>query len=236
MTAPLVVLAKAKGGTGATTLAVALAAAWRDAGHAVALVDADPQAGATRALGVTPAEHAAPATAAHGVTLWPSGRDLAHAPAAAWRARLAAATEGGAGLVLVDMAPAVTDAAHAVALPAAALALIVARCDAAGLAHVVEAVQLADAAGAGVVRVVPTFARGTTLAREALAWLRGRFGDRVTATTIPADVKAEEAPGHGAPVTDTAPRSRVAKAVHALAAELAPLVASATPATAGATA
>lgn len=226
MTAPLVVLASGKGGTGKTTLGLALTAAWRDTGHRVGLVDADPQAGATRAAGIAPPATVlqAPALTAHRLTLWPSGRDLAGASALAWRTRLEAALTAPLDVVLADMAPAVTDAAHAAALPLATLVLVVARCDAAGLAHADETAALAAAHGAGVVRVVPTFTASTTLAREALAWMRGRFGDQVTGATIPNDVRAAEAPGAGRPVLDTAPRSRVAGAVRELAAELAPLV------------
>lgn len=225
MTAPLVVLASGKGGTGKTTLALALAAAWRTPGRTVGLVDGDAQAGATRAAGITPPPDplTADPLAVHGLTLWRGGRALADATTGALAARLTAAA-GVCDVVVVDASPAITDAGHAAAFPRAAVVLVVARCDAAGLAHAEETVSLADADGVPVVRIVPTFAGPTTLAREALAWMRGRFGDRVTLTTIPADVRAAEAPGKGAPVLDTAPRSRVSQAVRALADELAPVL------------
>lgn len=55
---------------------------------------------------------------------------------------------------------------------------------------------------------------------RAEAFLRGRYGDRVTAAVVPDDAKAAEAPGMGRPVTLTAPRAKVAAAVRALVAEL----------------
>lgn len=229
----VVPLISGKGGVGKSTLALALAAAWRDLGRTVALVDADPQGGLTLAAGVpTPADPLrAPPLMVHGLTLWPAGRALAAADVGELTERLEAAATG-VELVLVDCSPALTDAAHAAALPmaagftmadgrtaAAGVVLVVARLDAAGLPNVAEAVALATAAGARV-RVVPTFRGNTGLSREAEAFLRGRYGDQVTAAVVPTDARAAEAPGRGAPVVDTAPRSKATAAVRALAAEL----------------
>jgi cellulose biosynthesis protein BcsQ len=60
----------------------------------------------------------------------------------------------------------------------------------------------------------------TALSRESEALLRQRYGDAVTTTVIPMDARAAEAAGIGRPLTQTAPRSRAAVAIHALAAEL----------------
>lgn len=78
---------------------------------------------------------------------------------------------------MVDFSPAPTDAAHAVTLEAADVLAVAARCDAVGLPNVAETVALAHAAQ---VRcwVVATFCGGTGLAREAEAFLRGRYGAR----------------------------------------------------------
>lgn len=213
-------LGSGKGGVGKTTLALALGAAWRDAGRRVALLDLDAQGGLTLAAGVRPPADPleTPGISVHGMTLWPSGRALAAADVGEFRARLEAA-RADADLVVVDLSPALTDAAHAATLPVADLLLVVARLDAAGLPNVAEAVQLARAGGRPF-RVVPTFKGTTGLSREAEAFLRGRYGDAVTATVIPTDARAAEAPGRGAPVVDTAPRAKVTSAVRDLAREL----------------
>lgn len=220
--ARVLLVASGKGGTGKTTLALALAHAWAATGLRVALVDADPQAGTTTAAGLVPV--ADPLTAdpspAHGLLLYPAGRTLSGASPDAHAARVRRAAET-AELVVVDASPSLTDAAHEGALGVAALVLVAARTDAAGLPSVAETVAAAEAVGVPV-RVVPTFTAGTGLARESHAFLRGRYGDRVTAAAIPQDARAAEAAGVGRPVTLTAPRSRVAEALRVLAEELLP--------------
>lgn len=222
----VVVLTSGKGGVGKSTLALALADVWRSllepehGPEAVALLDFDPQGGATVAAGVPTAAdplRAAP-VAVHGFRLYPGGRALAGATEEDLRSRLQAA-RGEAALVVVDLSPALTDAAHAVALPVADPLVIVARCDAAGLSNVAEAVAFA-AAAARPWRIVPAFRKNTALAREAEAFLRARYGDRVTRATIPEDAKAAEAAGRGRPVTATAPRAKAAAAIRDLVAEL----------------
>lgn len=222
MTARVIVLASGKGGVGKSTLALALADVWTTTGYRVAVVDFDPQAGVTRSAGYVPVEMPleAPPVDGHGFALWPSGRTLALAEADALAVRLETA-RGDADLVVVDLSPSLTDAAHAAAFAVADMVAVVARCDVAGLANVAETVQLARAEGRRW-RVVPSLKGTTGLAREAEAWLRGRYGDDVTTTTIPTDARAAEAPGKHKPVTQTARRSRVAEAVRALAAELLP--------------
>lgn len=218
----VVLVASGKGGTGKSTLALALAHAWAATGLRVALVDADPQAGVTTAAGLAPAADpltASPA-AAHGLALYPAGRALAGAHPEAHGARVRRAADA-AEVVVVDASPALGDAGHAGAWPLADLVLVAARCDAAGLPSVAETVALAEAAGKRV-RVVPTFLAPTGLAKESHAFLRGRYGDRLVVAAIPQDARAAEAAGVGRPVTLTAPRSRVADAVRALAEELRP--------------
>lgn len=219
--ANVVALASGKGGVGKSTLALALADVWAADGLAVALVDFDPQGGVTRAAGVAVPSWdngPPPPVAVHGLTLWPAGRPLADTPPATLADRLAAARVE-TDLVVVDLSPALTDAAHAVALEVAAVLVVVARCDAAGLPNVAETVALAQAAGVPC-RVVPTFRGPTGLAREAEAFLRGRYGPAVTAAAMPTDAKAAESAGRGLPVTRSAKRAKVSDAVRAVAAEL----------------
>jgi cellulose biosynthesis protein BcsQ len=220
MAGRVVVLASGKGGVGKSTLALALADVWAAGGSVVALVDFDPQGGVTRAAGLpAPADPLASLPeAVAGVTLWPSGRALADASGEDLSDRLRRA-RAAADVVVVDLSPALTDAGHAVALAEAAVVVVVARCDAAGLPNVAEVVALAKGLGTPW-RVVPTFKTATGLAREAEAFLRGRYGEGVTRATIPTDAKAAEAAGRGLPVTQTAKRARVSLAVRALAAEL----------------
>ena len=213
-------LTSGKGGVGKSTLALALADVWAASGARVAVVDFDPQGGATLAAGVVRPDDplTAPGVPAHGFTLWPGGRALALATPDELGARLEAACTG-ADVVVVDCSPALTDAAHAATLPRASRVLVVARCDAAGLPNVAEAVQVADASHVPY-SVVPTFKGTTGLSREALAFLRGRYGPAVVNVEVPTDAKAAEAAGRGAPVTTTARRSRMAGAVRALVEEL----------------
>lgn len=220
MAARVIVLASGKGGVGKSTLALALADSWATDGHRVAVVDLDAQAGATRSAGFAPAPHPLDAEPldGHGFTLWPSGRTLAGADADALAHRLERA-RAVSDLVLVDLSPSLTDAAHVAAFGVADLVAVLARCDAQGLPNVAETVELARAYRRRW-RVVPVLKGATGLAREAEAFLRGRYGDGVTTATVPVDAKAAEAPGKGKPVTQTARRSRVAEAVHALATEL----------------
>lgn len=219
-TPQVIVLASGKGGCGRTTTALALAASWRDAGHRVALLDLDPQAGATLAAGVRPPADPVRShpVEVHGFRLWPAGRALAAAAATQLSDRLSAARRG-ADVVIADLSPALTDAGHAAAVPAADLVAVVARLDAAGLPHVEEVVDYARAHSRPW-RIVPTFRAGTRLSGEAETFLRGRFDSRVTQAVVPTDARAAEAPSRRAPVTDTARRARVTVAVRALADEL----------------
>lgn len=222
MVTAVIALASGKGGVGKSTLALGLADVWAGSGRRVALVDLDAQGGATLAAGLSRPEDplTAPPAVAHGFTLFTSGRALAGATTDQLTARIHAAMSG-ADVVVIDLSPALTDAAHAAALQCATLLAIVARTDAAGLANVEETAQLAEAAGVPCV-VVPSLKGTTGLSREAEAFLRGRYGARVTRTSIPLDAKAAESAGAGRPVTQTAKRAKVSDAVRALAAELLP--------------
>ncbi len=219
---PPVVLAVfgGKGGTGKTQVALGLADVWATAGRRVALVDLDPQGGATLAAGLARAD--APLSTAgepcHGFWLFPSGRALASATTHQLTQRIALA-EAVADWVVLDLSPALTDAGHAAALRRSTFAVVVARTDGAGLPNVAEAVQLAMDLSLPFL-VVPSMRGHTALAREAEAFLRGRYGDRVAAMALPHDARAAEAAAAGRPVTRAARTAKVSVAIRALASEL----------------
>ena len=60
----------------------------------------------------------------------------------------------------------------------------------------------------------------TSLAREAEAWLRGRFDVHVAQATVPLDARAAEAAAAKKPVPLYAPTSRAGRALDALAGEI----------------
>ncbi len=213
-------LASGKGGVGKSTLALALADVLASRGLRVALVDLDAQGGATLAAGLVRPDDpiTAPASLAHGFTIFTSGRPLAFATVEQLEQRIATAA-ASADVVLLDLSPSLTDAAHAAAMRAATLVLVVARTDAAGLPNVAETTQLATSAGRPFV-VVPSIKGTTGLSREAESFLRGRYGAAVANTAIPHDARAAESAGVGRPVTQTAKRSKAAAALQALADEL----------------
>lgn len=220
-TALLVAIASGKGGTGKSTLSLALGHILA-AEHAqpVTLLDLDPQASLSdfAGTGPTPEPLSAPPVEGHGVRVYRGGRALAHAPESAISAYLDRAAEAG-GILLADMAPGWSDTAHRAVLSAADLLLLAAKLDAGGLPAIRELVEIADTNGIPY-RIIPTFAKRWVLAREVEETLRSLYGDRVTETVIPEDVKAAEAVAAGMPVTAYTPTSRAAAAVRALAHEL----------------
>lgn len=213
-------LVSGKGGVGKSTLALALADALVSSGQQVAVVDLDPQAGLTTfaslksaATPLSDAPHDA-----KGFNVFASSRLLAQASRDDL-ARHVERSKSESNIVLLDLSPSLTDASHAAALYTATLFLVIARTDAAGLPNVAEAIVLARRAKLPFV-VVPSMRNRTALSRDSEALLRERYGDAVTTTVIPMDARAAEAAGIGRPLTQTAPRSRAAVAIHALATEL----------------
>lgn len=189
-----IVLVSGKGGVGKSTLAFALADLIARSGSRGALVDLDPQAGATRLAGLEPSADpiSEPPVRLRQIEVWRSGRSLAEASADALRARLENA-RSSLNVVVLDLSSSLHDQAHGVVLQDAAssvisseqygaipdLMLVVARCDIAGLASAVETTSMAEAAGAPW-RLVPTFGGKSRYAREAESLLRQRFGEKVT--------------------------------------------------------
>lgn len=219
----MLAVASGKGGTGKTTLALALGHMLA-AAHKVdaALLDLDPQAGLTDYAGLEPSDdplREEPSTA-HGLRVYRGGRPLAHASEREVGRHLERAV-AASGLVVADLSPAWGDAAHRVVLARELAGLVLAvRLDGGGLKAAQELAGLAQQRNVPF-RIVPTFAKRWAISQTVLKSLRAFYGDRVTTTVVPEESKAAECVAAGEPVTVYAPRSRVAEAVRALTDELA---------------
>ncbi len=216
----LVAVISGKGGVGKTLFSLGVAASLNHRDQSTALVDLDPQAGATLAAGVPrPGEPLqAQPDRRHGFDLFPSSRTLVLASAECI-ARRVRGLPGTHRVVVADLSPALTDAAHAAVLPLASLVLIVARADAAGLANVEESVHLCQELGRRFL-VVPNMLTHTKLAREAHELLRQQYAPNVVYGSIPLEARAAEAAAACKPVTDYAPHSATARAIDSIVGEV----------------
>jgi len=241
-------LVNQKGGCGKTTTAVNLAGALAARGEAVLLVDLDPQAHATMALGCAldgePSVHEvlmgevaierAIQPAPGRIALLPAERALVEFEEVSERLlnperRLAEALERVAGRypwVLVDCPPRADGVLCANALFAGTVALLVVETGAFALQGALQALRVleetAERQGRDFdIRVVGTmFDRRTKFARELLVALHGRFGAAMFDTVIRTSVRLREAPAWGVPIQELAPASRAATDFAALAAEI----------------
>ncbi|MBO0701989.1 MAG: ParA family protein [Candidatus Dormibacteraeota bacterium] len=239
-----------KGGVGKTTTVINAGAAIADRGHAVVVVDLDPQGNATSGLGIDPAREregvyevlfgsrpladVLVASSNPGLRVAPSHRGLAGAeveligePRRESRLRDALATlPDDVDLVLLDCPPSL-GLLTLNAITAADLMLVPLQAEyfaLEGLSHLIETQHLVRA------NLNPSLELGGILltqfdARTALAWevlqeVRRAYPNRVYRTLIPRNVRLGEAPSHGLPVTRYDPSCRGAVAYRELAAEL----------------
>jgi chromosome partitioning protein len=237
-----------KGGVGKTTTAVNLAASFAVSERRTLLVDTDPQANATSALG-------GPANGAHiydaiigrcvmkDVTrpteldflqVIPSGRDLYGAEielvsSMARERRLERALaelRSSFDIVLLDCPPSL-GLLTLNALTAADAVLIPLQCEyyalegLAGLLDTIELVRRELNPGLSLEGIVLTMAdRRNRLSRQVEAEVRGHFAGQVFETVIPRNVRLSEAPSHGKPVLLYDAHSRGAVAYLHLAEEI----------------
>ena len=243
-------VANQKGGVGKTTTAVSVAAALAERGCTVLLVDIDPQANATSALGARPPEDAP--TVYHVLV---EGRDLLDVVVPTVQEGLALAPTtidlAGAEVELVTAFSREQKLRRALEPARARFDVVVVDCPPSLGLLTVNALTAADGVivpiqceyfaleGLGALRrnvglireqlnpqleitgfVLTMLDARTRLSQQVVDEVRAHFGDRVFATRIPRSVRLAEAPGFGLPITRFDPASRGAMAYRRLAAEV----------------
>ena len=248
MGARIVSLVNQKGGVGKTTTAVSLAVALARRGQRVLLVDLDPQANATSALGVlrsdrpgvydaildeTPIGECITRVEEEGVDLVPSSAELSGAevelvPVLARERRLANALQPVReqyDWVLIDCPPSL-GLLTINALTASDSVIIPVQCEymaLEGLSRLMETLDLVRRnlnPGLSILGVILTmFDPRTRLAQQVVDEVRGHF-PQTFAAIIPRSVRLSEAPSHGQSIFRYDPGGRSAAAYEAVASEL----------------
>ena len=236
-----------KGGCGKTTTAVHLGGALAYRGVRALVVDLDPQAHATMALGCAVGDaptladvllHGTPVRDAirvgpGGVALLPSTQELGEFEEAAERVlhsegflNRALAELDEFEFVLVDCPPRVDGVLTANALRAADTAVLVVETGAFALQGAVKAIEVLDDIASHMdteldMRVVGTlYDRRVRLARELLVGIQARFGPVMFDTVIHESVRLREAAAFGVPVQVLDPDCRAVLDFDALANEV----------------
>ena len=251
----VIALVNQKGGCGKTTVAVNLAGALAQLGHSTLLVDLDPQAHATMALGCAPREGVdatifdvlagegsldeAAVAASGGVWLVPATLELAEFEELAARLiqpervlaeRLERARENF-DFVLLDCPPRADGVLTANALRACDCAVLVVETGAFALQGALAAQRIllerhSQEEHVFGLRVLATmFDRRLRIAREILIALQARFGPALFDTAIRESVRLREVAALGAPVQVIDPASRSCEDFRSLAAEVLAMVA-----------
>jgi chromosome partitioning protein len=237
-------LANQKGGVGKTTTAINVAADMAARGVPVLLVDLDPQANSTAALGLsggegptiydvlinqTPLTEAIVDTVQPGLSIVRSGPDLAGAevelvPAMAREQRLQRALDSVAGrfaVIIVDSPPSL-GLLTLNALTAADEVLVPVQCEYLALEGLSQLVGTVEAVRSNLNPrlhlgglVLTMFDARTNLCQQVVQEVRSHF-DETFETVIPRSVRLSEAPSHGLPINLYDGRSSAAKAYSSL--------------------
>lgn len=248
MGARVVTFVNQKGGVGKTTTAVSLAAALGRMGQRVLLIDLDPQANSTSALGVdgdevlgvydalldeTPLARCVVDVPQENVSLVPANRELSGAevelvPVLARERRLTNAiypVRDRFDWILIDCPPSL-GLLTINAMTACDSVIIPVQCEymaLEGLSRLVETLELVRRnlnPGLAVLGVVLTmFDARTRLAQQVVEEVRKHF-PQTFQTVVPRSVRLSEAPSHGESIFRYDPGGRAATAYQALAAEL----------------
>ena len=243
----LFALTNQKGGSGKTTTAVNLAAALADRGRRVLLVDLDPQASATRWLGISADNRLLLDMLTHELPLDDAIRPSAAAgvdvvPSSSWLVGIdkALAGEVGAETILrsqltpiaagydycfIDCPPALgiltvnaLAAAEGVLVPVEAHVMALA-----GLAELVRTVEVVRERlnpGLAISGIIACRVNRTRHAREVLEQLHQHFAGLVLETCIRENIRLAEAPSFSLPITAYDPQSIGAADFRALAHEI----------------